>query len=53
VGDTTAALDRMERASPSPELWAALHRPEFDTLHGNPRYARLLVALRPPEAVGP
>jgi adenylate cyclase len=53
VGDTTAALDRMERAAPSPELWVALHRPEFDALHGNPRYERLLVALRPPGAVGP
>ena len=30
VGDTAEALDRLERASPSPDFWAALHRPEFD-----------------------
>ena len=53
VGDTAAALDRLERASPVPTLWAALRRPEFDALHGNPRYDRLLAALRPAEAVGP
>lgn len=53
VGDTAAALDRLERASPVPYLWTGLRRPEFDTLHGNPRYARLLAALRPAGAVGP
>jgi adenylate cyclase len=53
VGDTAEALDRLERASPSPDFWAALHRPEFDALHGNPRYERLLAAVRPPGAVGP
>ena len=53
VGDTAEALDRLERASPSPEFWAALQRPEFDALHGNPRYERLLAAVRPPGAVGP
>ncbi len=53
VGDTTEALDRLERALPAPNLWAALHRPEFDVLHGNPRYERLLAVLRPPGAVGP
>jgi DNA-binding winged helix-turn-helix (wHTH) protein/TolB-like protein len=53
VGDTAAALDRLERASPVPYLWAGLRRPEFDTLHGNPRYARLLATLRPAGAVGP
>jgi adenylate cyclase len=53
VGDTAEALDRLERATPDPNLWAALHRPEFDALHGNPRYERLLVALRPNGAAGP
>jgi len=53
VGDTAAALDRLERASPVPYLWRALRRPEFDALHGNPRYERLLAALRPAGAVGP
>jgi DNA-binding winged helix-turn-helix (wHTH) protein/TolB-like protein/Flp pilus assembly protein TadD len=47
VGDTGAALDRAERASPVPYLWAGLRRPEFDALHGNPRYERLVAALRP------
>jgi DNA-binding winged helix-turn-helix (wHTH) protein/TolB-like protein len=47
VGDTAAALDRLERASPVPYLWAGLRRPEFDALHGNPRYERLLATLRP------
>jgi DNA-binding winged helix-turn-helix (wHTH) protein/TolB-like protein/Flp pilus assembly protein TadD len=47
VGDTVAALDRVERASPVPYLWAGLRRPEFDALHGNPRYERLVAALRP------
>jgi TolB-like protein/Flp pilus assembly protein TadD len=53
MGDTAGALDRFERAPPDPESWAMLHRPEFDALHGNPRYERLLTALRPTEAVGP
>ncbi len=52
VGDTAAALDRMERASRVPYLWRALRRPEFDALHGNPRYERLLTALRPAGAAG-
>src|SRR6266849_6331780 len=47
VGDTAAALDRLERASPVPYLWAGLRRPEFDALHGSPRYERLLATLRP------
>ena len=56
VGDTAAALDRLERAeraSPVPYLWAGLRRPEFDALHGNPRYERLVAALRPAGAVRP
>jgi DNA-binding winged helix-turn-helix (wHTH) protein/TolB-like protein/Flp pilus assembly protein TadD len=53
VGDTAAALDRLERASPVPYLWAGLRRPEFDALHGNPRYERLLATLRPAGALGP
>jgi Flp pilus assembly protein TadD len=53
VGGTAEALDRLGRASPSPDFWAALHRPEFDALHGNARYERLLAAARPPGAVGP
>jgi len=53
VGDTATALDRFERAQPDPAYWAQLHRPEFDPLHGNPRYERLLAALRPSGAVGP
>jgi TolB-like protein/Flp pilus assembly protein TadD len=53
VGDTAEALDRLERAIPDPNLWAALRRPDFDPLRGNSRYERLLVALRPPGAVGP
>ena len=52
VGDTAAALDRLERASPVPYLWAGVRRPEFDALHGNPRYERLVAALRPTAAVG-
>lgn len=46
AGDTAAALDRLERAAPVPYLWAGLRRPEFDALHGNPRYERLVAALR-------
>jgi DNA-binding winged helix-turn-helix (wHTH) protein/TolB-like protein/Flp pilus assembly protein TadD len=53
MGDTAAALDRLERASAVPYLWAGLRRPEFDALHGNPRYERLLAALRPAGAGGP
>ena len=53
VGDTAAALDRLERASPVPYLWAGLRRPEFDALHDNPRYERLVAALRPAGARGP
>ena len=53
VGDTADALDRLERAPHVPYLWAALRRPEFDALHGNPRYERVLAALRPAGAVGP
>jgi len=53
VGDTAATLDRLERALPNPGYWARLHRPEFDVLHGNPRYERLLAELRPAGAVGP
>ena len=53
VGDTAAALDRLERASPVPYLWAGLRRPEFDALHGHPRYERLVARLRPAGAVGP
>jgi adenylate cyclase len=53
VGDTAAALDGFERAPPNPAYWAMLHRPEFDALHGNPRYERLMTGLRPPGAVGP
>ena len=53
VGDTAEALDRLERASPDPNLWAALRRPEFDALRGNSRYERLVAALRPLGAVGP
>ncbi len=52
VGDTAAALDRLERASPVPYLWAGLRRPEFDALHGNSRYERLVAALRPEGAMG-
>src|SRR5882672_6395934 len=52
VGDTAAALDRLEHASPVPYLWAGLRRPEFDALHGNSRYERLLAALRPDGAMG-
>jgi hypothetical protein len=43
----------LERAAPVPYLWAGLRRPEFDALHGNPRYERLVAALRPTAAVGP
>ena len=53
VGDTAAALDRFKRAQPDPSYWETLHRPEFDVLHDNPRYQRLLAALRPQGAVGP
>jgi len=53
VGDTAAALDRLDRASPVPYLWAGLRRPEFDALHGNARYARLVADLRPTGAVRP
>ena len=52
VGDTAAALDRLERASPVPYLWAGLRRPEFDALHGNSRYERLAAVLRPAGALG-
>jgi len=47
IGDTDGALERLERASPVPYLWAGLRRPEFDALHGHPRYERLVAALRP------
>lgn len=52
AGDTAAALDRLERASPVPYLWAGLRRPEFDALRGNPRYERLVATLRPTGGVG-
>ena len=52
LGDTATALDRLERATPGPYLWSALHRPDFDPLHGNRRYERLVAALRPAGAVG-
>ena len=52
VGDTAVALDRLERTAPVPYLWSALRRPEFDALHGNLRFQRLLAARRPEEAVG-
>src|SRR2546422_4585995 len=41
-----STLDRLERAGPNPAYWTRLHRAEFDALHGNPRYERLLAALR-------
>jgi eukaryotic-like serine/threonine-protein kinase len=53
LGDRAGALDRLEHLPPDPSSWWWLHRPEFDALHGNPRYERLLAALRPPAAVGP
>ncbi len=53
VGDTAEALDRLERAPPDPATWSLLRRPEFDALHGNPRYERLVTALRPPGSLGP
>ncbi len=53
LGDTAAALDRLERAPPDPGEWGLLLRPEFDVLRGNRRFDRLLVALRPQGAVGP
>jgi adenylate cyclase len=53
LGDTAATLDGLERLPPDPISWWWLHQPEFDGLHGNPRYERLLAALRPPGAVGP
>ena len=53
TGDTAAALNRLERAAAVPYLWAGLRRPEFDALRGNPRYDRLVAALRPSGALGP
>ena len=53
LGDTTAALDRLERAPPDPGGWGLLLRPEFDALRGNTRFERLLAAFRPQGAVGP
>jgi TolB-like protein len=53
LGDTTAALDRLEQSSQDPNRWALMLQPEFDPLHGNTRYERLLATLRPVEAVGP
>ena len=53
LGDSATALDRLEHWPPDPGIWAALQRPEFDSLHGNARYERLVVALRPEGAVGP
>jgi adenylate cyclase len=53
VGDTSAALSGIEAATPQPNYWMALHFPEFDALHGNPRYEQLLVKLRPSGALGP
>jgi TolB-like protein len=53
IGDTAAALDGLEAARTDPGYWMVLQFPEFDALHGNPRYEQLLVRLRPPGAVGP
>ena len=53
LANVEIALDRLERASPVPYLWAGLCRPEFDALHGNQRYERLVAALRPTGAVEP
>lgn len=53
VGDTAAALDEMEVARTDPGYWMVLHFPEFDALHGNQRYERLLKVSRPTGTVGP
>ncbi|HET9708163.1 MAG TPA: tetratricopeptide repeat protein [Gemmatimonadales bacterium] len=53
LGDTAAVLDRLEQSPQNPNRWALMLQPEFDPLHGNTRYERLLATLRPLEAVGP
>jgi adenylate cyclase len=53
LGDTAAALDRLEQTPPDPGEWGLLERPEFDSLHGNTRFERLLAAVRPQGAVEP
>jgi hypothetical protein len=53
LGDTAAALDRLEHEQPDPGLWSWLQRPQFDALRGNPRFDRLVAASRPPGALGP
>lgn len=53
VGDTAAALDRLEHATPDPGTWSLLQWPWFDGLRGNPRFERLVAAVRPTGAVRP
>ena len=53
VGDSGAALDQLETPQALPGLWSELHRWQFDALRGNPHFARIMAALRPPGAVGP
>jgi len=53
VGDTAAALDRLERATPDPGTWSLLQWPWFDGLRGTPRFERLVAAVRPTGADGP
>lgn len=52
VGDSGAALDHLEAAQPIPGLWGDLHRSLFDAVRADPRFARIMAALRPPGAVG-
>ena len=47
VGDTAAALARLEHAPPDPGSWSLLQWPWFDGLRGNPRFERLVAAVQP------
>lgn len=53
IGDTAAALDRLEHATGDPGSWSLLQWPWFDGLRGTARFERVVAAARPTEAVGP
>jgi len=53
LGDTAAALDRLDHVPRTALLWVGLRRPEFDALRGNPRFERAVAESRPPGAAGP
>jgi len=50
AGDPERSIILLERISPSAYVWCHLRAPEFDTIRRDPRFERLVAALRPPGA---